>query len=572
MTCVAALSNACAVASPDDGGFQEGSVSDDLSDYSKERDLQLIGGTQAAPYHFRSTVQLRFPGIGACTGAKVGPRHFLTAAHCIADDAGQSQLGSGDSIEVTNDIVLAGATFQSLPVQSATVHETYTDACDGDCVNGRVMHWDSPADIAVIVVGSDSPSIPAARVDLGHVPDGTSVVKTGYGCEDNVNSGSPSARYKTDVTETVSSNDLISWGWWESSFVRYRVLSEDLADRIGATNLVTHGNSGNSTEASLCPGDSGGPLYLNNNSDPRVIAVNAYYVFSTFGSVSARDVHTRTSTRSRHNIGAWLYDLGVNTVGGDRHEGSGAISVERWEDVPGNRTIDIPVDQPPDITWQAPSFELTTVDWGDNYGVRMRGYLTAPTSGEYNFWISGDDWVRLYLSSNTNSANKDLIAFHNDWTGYREWNKHSSQRSQPIQLVAGQVYYIEALMKEGGGGDHLSVGWTQPGEVGDYPFQIIPGTQLSALDPLRECTCDVGCNSLKHASDPLTIDGRDDNCYFFHGDMGAYLWSDQMTEVNVNGQDFTNVYQYYGGYPSQVDGGYYLYLKSNSPFSMTEVN
>src|SRR5690606_658015 len=90
MTCVAALSNACAVASPDDGGFQEGSVSDDLSDYSKERDLQLIGGTQAAPYHFRSTVQLRFPGIGACTGAKVGPRHFLTAAHCIADDAGQS--------------------------------------------------------------------------------------------------------------------------------------------------------------------------------------------------------------------------------------------------------------------------------------------------------------------------------------------------------------------------------------------------------------------------------------------------------------------------------------------------
>ena len=30
-------------------------------------------------------------------------------------------------------------------------------------------------------------------------------------------------------------------------------------------------------------------------------------------------------------------------------------------------------------------------------------------------------------------------------------------------LVAGQKYYIEALVKEGGGGDHLSIGWTGPG-------------------------------------------------------------------------------------------------------------
>ena len=32
-----------------------------------------------------------------------------------------------------------------------------------------------------------------------------------------------------------------------------------------------------------------------------------------------------------------------------------------------------------------------------------------------------------------------------------------SQQSSPVQLVKGKVYYMEALMKEGGGGDHITV-------------------------------------------------------------------------------------------------------------------
>ena len=36
--------------------------------------------------------------------------------------------------------------------------------------------------------------------------------------------------------------------------------------------------------------------------------------------------------------------------------------------------------------------------------------------------------------------------------------RNRAQRSVPLRLVRGRVYYMEALMKEGGGADHISVG------------------------------------------------------------------------------------------------------------------
>ena len=36
--------------------------------------------------------------------------------------------------------------------------------------------------------------------------------------------------------------------------------------------------------------------------------------------------------------------------------------------------------------------------------------------------------------------------------------RHRAQRSPAIRLYRRRAYYMEALMKEGGGGDHISVG------------------------------------------------------------------------------------------------------------------
>ncbi len=58
------------------------------------------------------------------------------------------------------------------------------------------------------------------------------------------------------------------------------------------------------------------------------------------------------------------------------------------------------------------------------------------------------------------------------------WNKYPEQRSKPVRLEAGKRYYIEALMKEQGGGDNLSVAWEGPG----IAQEVIPGAYLAPPD------------------------------------------------------------------------------------------
>ena len=57
--------------------------------------------------------------------------------------------------------------------------------------------------------------------------------------------------------------------------------------------------------------------------------------------------------------------------------------------------------------------------------------------------------------------------------------RHKSQRSPGIRLYRGRVYYMEALMKEGGGGDHISVGMRIRRRIkpipGKYLYMVPPG-------------------------------------------------------------------------------------------------
>ena len=47
-------------------------------------------------------------------------------------------------------------------------------------------------------------------------------------------------------------------------------------------------------------------------------------------------------------------------------------------------------------------------------------------------------------------------------------------------MTGGQSYYVEALMKEGSGGDNLAVGWRKPSDgSGSSPASVIPGNVLS---------------------------------------------------------------------------------------------
>jgi hypothetical protein len=129
----------------------------------------------------------------------------------------------------------------------------------------------------------------------------------------------------------------------------------------------------------------------------------------------------------------------------------------------------------PSVETIQPTFEAPT-EFAESYGQRMRALLLPPLTGNYTFWIASDDGGALYLSTNEDPSTKTQIATVNTWTSSREWTKEANQQSATnILLTAGQRYYIEALQKEGGGGDNLAVRWRLPNGVIEEP---IPNNRL----------------------------------------------------------------------------------------------
>ena len=99
------------------------------------------------------------------------------------------------------------------------------------------------------------------------------------------------------------------------------------------------------------------------------------------------------------------------------------------------------------------------VDWMENYGQRISGFIQPPTTGQYIFWIASDDNSELWLSTDNDPSHKVMIAMVPVWTPPEEWEWYTQQKSAEIYLVEGQLYYIEALHKDSGGGDNLAVAW-----------------------------------------------------------------------------------------------------------------
>ncbi len=91
----------------------------------------------------------------------------------------------------------------------------------------------------------------------------------------------------------------------------------------------------------------------------------------------------------------------------------------------------------------------------ENYGGRLVGWIVPPVSGDYIFYIRGDDGTDLRLSPNADPAGRVTI------TSAAAANPPFTA-SPPQTLVAGNAYFMEALWKEGTGGDYVQVAWRPP--------------------------------------------------------------------------------------------------------------
>lgn len=213
------------------------------------------------------------------------------------------------------------------------------------------------------------------------------------------------------------------------------------------------------------------------SSDPSIVSVNADGMINALqigqATITATTVDGNFKDQSAITV---TTDIGACTA-------SGTILMERYDGIDGSRIEDLLsasiYPDSPSVVAELTAFEIPQ-RVADSYGVRVRGYLCAPETGNYTFWIAGDDHVQLNVSPDNRASNATRIAFHESFTDSREWNKITTQRSQEVQLQQGQVYYIEALMKEGAFGDHLAVGWRKPSDgPGNIPSEVIPGNVLS---------------------------------------------------------------------------------------------
>ncbi|MHC4726442.1 MAG: PA14 domain-containing protein [Planctomycetota bacterium] len=201
----------------------------------------------------------------------------------------------------------------------------------------------------------------------------------------------------------------------------------------------------------------------------------------------------------------------VDSVRGQLGQG---VLYEYWFDIPGTAvdalTSDPRYPDSPDQSEWRTDFDSELNPW-DNYGTRARGYIYPPVSGDYNLWISGDDFCELWLSTDDDPANITMVASVPGWSAQYEWGKYPEQKSNVITLQAGQRYYVEALMKEAGGGDTLTVGWGGP-SIGEGPV-IIEGKYL---EPFITSFAEV----MRTAREPNPADGS-----FHHDTWASMTWT-----------------------------------------------
>jgi hypothetical protein len=128
---------------------------------------------------------------------------------------------------------------------------------------------------------------------------------------------------------------------------------------------------------------------------------------------------------------------------------------------------------------------------GNDFGVRLSGYLAPSKTGDYRFYLSSNGEGVLFLSRNESPEHKRRIAHEPKKNASRLWTASANRPkkeniSAPIFLEAGRHYYIEALMKEDTGRDCLAVTWQLPDEP--VPQNLSPpiaGTYLATSDEWR---------------------------------------------------------------------------------------
>ncbi len=297
-----------------------------------------------------------------CIATKVGPRHLLTAARCVAgkpeiaagqkitfkqahlvtgdrptsdeDDAGAAPESEDDAgadeptEEPTEDAGDAGTRAEPRPrtrgdagtrtdagapratnrstreatIEKVEINASYSAKCseEGSCAFGEIDASDAK-DVAVIVLDAELQAIPTIPIDLDAVGQSDRVLVVGSGC---------------DTFDEVASEGVKTF---KTIAVPPRVVNHagspykdqpQLVTRLGGAYVVTPGIGWRDGEPRICSTDIGAPLFRADQAAVTGVTSN----FTTFADDGALVTihHTRVDSTSR--VGTWLKSLGVQTT------------------------------------------------------------------------------------------------------------------------------------------------------------------------------------------------------------------------------------------------------------------
>ncbi|WP_146649098.1 S1 family peptidase [Labilithrix luteola] len=286
---IGVLAGACAAHDEDDATSDNGA---------------LIGGQVATTAQFPSNLYLKT----GCTAAKVAPKKILTAAHCVFDPAMASvRFANGSTISVSRDPVNG---FAEHKVKEVHVHPSWVTACEAQyCAASSVTALMDAADIALIELEDDIEYVPSAEIDTTELVPKTKVVIIGFGCTKGVlvRDDRPNPTLAYAIGEIAPPQLLDHPG---------SPIENDKEHEIAAGNYaLTYGPASYRQQAGICPGDSGGPLYRDEDGKMKIVGVNSNYTFfpdqqDKLG-LPVSNWHTRLDGNSRQHIAEWLQSLGA---------------------------------------------------------------------------------------------------------------------------------------------------------------------------------------------------------------------------------------------------------------------
>jgi len=253
-----------------------------------------------APEIIGGKVVASMPGVvhleDGCTAAKVAPRTLLTAAHCVVSLSTMDP--KYDAIRPVRLAVTPAAGHVAHAVTRTAVHPAFATKCaETLCSIAAVVAKVDAPDVAFLELADDLPDV--ATVPIGALPlaVGEIVELVGYGCTEGVHI----ADGRAVVTLATASSVVVA-----------PATAVHDGGPVGAADLpVVAGNYVfTAGEAGLCPGDSGGPLFVRRGDELTVVGVNANYTLrpdeDDAAGVPVTNWHTRLDSGSRNDVAGWI--------------------------------------------------------------------------------------------------------------------------------------------------------------------------------------------------------------------------------------------------------------------------